>query len=337
MTLSGKQICAQSSGFLPTQTNELDRGRFFWDFPIINNHFWILMLRSFLSLRAAGAALVLSAALIMPAVASARPQTCSSPLTRDIPDRTARAPSGSKVMAQLMQTGGTERDAAVVRQVLSGNMPAYLRKLVPVYIAGTLAGGQAVLVTICVTPGYLSVGSDSDFVRVPMGLAAAAQIADQLGFLLPTTKMVDAIYAQAQVQLSPKPMKPTNQMSSTAYLVKHDQTVDQQRARQGRPMSVLTAGQKKDLVLTNRLISKPGRVAIYGWQRPGGKPIQPLSTVHGATYADYSHGVRLVSRTAYVNGEPRELSEIMRDSDLSRIVSSEGPINNARALLASLY
>jgi len=295
------------------------------------------MSRYSLSLRLAFSIFCLLGSLTIPGAASAAKTACKAPLANSIPKRVRRAPSGSEVMHDLLNEGGGARDEAVMREVLAGNVPSYLRRLTPVSIAGTLAGGKAVLITICVTPGYLAVGNDRDFVRVPMGLAAAARIADELGFLLPTTRMVDAIYAQAKVHLAPKPMKPTNQMSSTSYLLQHNQTLDQQVTLAGYSPSALTAGHKKDLVLSNRLRTNPGRVAIYGWHRTNGKPIQPLSTVHGAGYADYSHGVRLVSRTAYVNGVPRELTEIMRDHDLSRVISNEGPIDNADRLLASFY
>lgn len=283
------------------------------------------------ALRAAFSALFL---IVLPAYAAA--DSCSLPLGVNIPDRVSQAPSGSAVMQEVQNLSGRQRDAKIAEQVLSGNLPSFLRDLRPVSIAGTLAGGQAVLITICVTPGYLAVGNDLDFVRVPMGLAAAARIADQFGFLLPTTKMVDAIYSQASVRLSPSPMKPTSQMSSTPYLVEHSQTVDRQRARLSQSLTDLTAGQKKDIVLSARLRRKPGRVAIYGWHRTNGVPIQPLSTVHGAQYADYSHGVRLVSQTAYYNGKPYSLIDIMRDQRLSTVVNSEGPIENIRAFQASL-
>ncbi|MGB5559651.1 MAG: hypothetical protein WBN04_16780 [Paracoccaceae bacterium] len=260
---------------------------------------------------------------------------CAPDLARGIPARATAAPAGSAVMQQVLNLSGTERDRIVADQVLSGNVPGFLRSLIPVTFSGT-TGGQQVQVTICVTPDYLAVGNDRDFVRAPMGLPAAARIAIRFGFLLPTPTMVDAIYAQARVHLAPSPMKPTNQMSSTRYLVTHNQTVDGQRAPLGRGLDELTAGQKKDLVLSTRLRSAPGRVAIYGWHRTNGKPIQPLSTVHGARYADYSHGVRLVSKTAFVNGRAAPLADIMQDPALARIVSSEGPIDNAQALLASI-
>jgi hypothetical protein len=64
---------------------------------------------------------------------------------------------------------------------------------------------------------------------------------------------------------------------------------------------------------TNRPWSNPGRVAIYGWHRPDGNPIQPLNTVHGIRYADYSQGVRLVSDTAYVGGKATPLLTLLQD------------------------
>lgn len=260
---------------------------------------------------------------------------CESGLSYDIPDRSRRAPAGSEIMARVQNLSGSARDAVIVEQVLSGNMPSFMRELTPVTFSGT-ANGRPVQITICVTPEYLAVGSDRDFVRVPMGAPAAARIADAFGFYLPTTKMVDAIYAQAAVHLAPAPMDPTSAMSTTGYLVRHNQTVESVRARYGN-RELLTAGHKKDIVLTTRLNSARGRVAIYGWHRTNGSPIQPLSTVHGALYADYSHGVRLVSQVAYYNGEPRALASIMENETLARIISSEGPIRNPHVLMASLY
>ncbi|NNK78564.1 MAG: hypothetical protein HKP40_07615 [Litoreibacter sp.] len=293
------------------------------------------MLINSLSGKLARTAFLALLAMSGPTIAQVAAKTCSGALVREIPKRDAGAPSGSAVMKELSERRGTARDRAVVRQVLSGNMPSFLRRLSVVSIPGTLPSGQEVTVSLCVTPEYLAVGSDRDFVRVPLGLPAAAHVADSFGFLLPTPRMVDAIYRQAKKRIAPSPMKPTAQMESTDYLMRHNETVDLQLADLGDP-GPLTAGHKKDLVLSKRLLSKPGRVAIYGWHRPNGKPIQPLSTVHGAAYADYSHGVRLVSSTAYVNGKPTPLEDILQDSELSNIVTGEGPIRDADRMMAGL-
>ncbi len=284
----------------------------------------------------AGTMSVCSVAPAVAATAVRHPVACAPNLVAQLPARRSNARAGSAFVTDILRLSGTARDARVEEQVLAGNIPSFLRRLNPVTLSWTPPGGDPIDVTICVTPDYLAVGGDGDFVRVPMGLPAAADIAAQLGFLLPTTKMVDAIYDQALVQLAPSPMPPTAQMESTDYFSRHNRTVDQQRIKASRDPEALTAGQKKDIVLSNRLRSKPGRVAIYGWHRQNGKPIQSLSTVHGKNYADYSHGVRLVSGTAFVNGVPVPLSDILQDPQLARIVSSEGPIAQPDRLLTSL-
>jgi hypothetical protein len=235
----------------------------------------------------------------------------------------------------VRDVSGTARDQVMTAQVLSGNVPTFLRHLQPVLFSGRLPDGGSVQVVICVTPDYLAVGTDQDFVRVPLGLPAAAEVADRLDFLLPTTRMVDAIYAQARIHLAPRPMPAGEQMRSTEYFWRHNQTVSAQRASFGQPEHELVAGQKKDVVLSRRLLTVPGRVAIYGWHRSDGDPIQPLSTVHGERYADYSHGIRLVSATAFVNGVARSLQDLLQDPVIARLLSSEGPIPQPKVLLES--
>ena len=288
---------------------------------------------------AALAATILGTGHGTPAVAAGTvksPNFCASQVDIPLPARAPTAHSGSGFVEEVLRFNGSARDARITEQVLAGNIPEFLRHLTPVTLSWTPKNGKKIDVTICVTPDYMAIGGDRDFVRVPMGLPAAAHIAAKLGFMLPTTKMVDAIYAQAQIHLAPAPMRPGAQMQSTDYFSRHNLTVNRQRGDSGFALSALTAGQKKDIVLSNRLRSKPGRVAIYGWHRKNGKPIQPLSTVHGEGYADYSHGVRLISATAFVDGEPRALAEILEDPQLAAAVSSEGPITQSERLLASL-
>lgn len=253
---------------------------------------------------------------------------CGRDLVRDIPRRRGSAADGSAVIGRLTGAGGRERDNAIVSEVLAGNVPDFLRNLVPV----TFTGGGATI-TICVAPDYLAVGSDRDFVRVPLGLPAAMRVAERFDMVLPTTRMVDAIYQQASVHLSPAPMDPTSAMVTTNYFLRHNATVQGQLRQAGARLGQLVSGQKKDLVLTNRLQSHPGQVAIYGWHQRNGHAIQPLSTVHQAEYADYSHGIRLISRHAFVNGRPVDLRDLLADNRLASLVSSEGTIHN-RQLLA---
>jgi hypothetical protein len=262
----------------------------------------------------------------------ASPCAASAP---GIPARTEQAPGAHAFLASVASLGDHERDAAIRHELLAGNVPGFLRQLRPVSIAGHLRDGRSVQLTLCVLSDYLGLGSDRDFLLVPMGLDSALDVASRFGFVLPTRRMVDLIYRAAAVHLVPQPLPAGDQMRSAAYLQRHDALVEQQRAAQGAAPGALTAGHKKDLVLTERLWQQPGRVAIYGWQHPDGKPIQSLSTVHGARYADYSHGIRLVSQTLYVDGRPTRLLDALADAQLAPLLSDEGPLPQAASWLAS--
>jgi hypothetical protein len=251
-------------------------------------------------------------------------EVCPSVLARAIPERPPHASEASEFVQQTIDLSASAREAAMADELITGNLPAFLRRLRPVTLSDVRANAQ---VTICVMPDYLALGSDEDFLRLPMALPTAIEIAGRFGFVLPTRRMVDAIYEEAEVRLRPQPLPPGEAMRSTLYFWRHQGAIQAQRAALRAPLGVLIAGQKKDLVLTNRLLAKPDRVAIYGWHERDGRPIQPLSTVHGARYADYSHGVRLVSGTAFVDGEPRSLLEVLQDRQLAPLVSDEGPIS----------
>ena len=239
--------------------------------------------------------------------------------------------SGSQFSQRVRDLEGRSRDEAILRELRLGNLPAFFHELKPVRMAGKDRKGRVHEGVIWVTPDYLAVGSDNDFVRVPMGFDAAVAVARSFGFTLPTGKMVDAIYEQSSMRVAPKPMTAGPQMVSTDYFWRHHLSIEQQR--NGRTPGELISGHKKDLILTKRLLSHPGRVAIYGWHRGEGRPIQPVSTVHGARYSDYSHGVRLVAATVALDGELVSIFDVLQDPDLAPVFSQEGAIADAARLM----
>src|SRR5208282_1310095 len=178
--------------------------------------------------------------------------------------------------------------------------------------------------------------SDNDFLLMPMRLATALSTASDYGFTLPTPRLLDAIYAQAAAHFVPQPLPASSQMRSTDYSVRHNQLVGVQRTELGVSLGALIAGDKKDLVLTNRLRNHLDRVAIYGWHATDAKPIQSLSTVHGWRYADYSHGARLISTRVFIDGKPGSIFDILQDNRLARALSDEGVISNVIGLIEKL-
>ena len=248
-----------------------------------------------------------------------------------IPPRPAAARSGSEFVEYVRGMNGQEREAALREEILAGNLPPFLRQLRKVELCCADNGDLPGPAGIWVMPDYLAIGSDEDFVRFPASFATASLVARRFGFVLPTTVMVDAIYRQAELRLPPLPMSPGKTMTSTAYFAAHDRQIRLQMS--GFPLGELAAGHKKDYVLTNRLATAQNREAIYGWHRGEGQPIQPLSLVHGARYADYSHGVRLVSETIYIGDEPNSFYDLIEEPQKARLLSDEGVIKNARRLM----
>jgi hypothetical protein len=254
-------------------------------------------------------------------------------LIRSIPTRAPGSLTGSKFVQYVSQMTPQQREQAIKDEILKGNVPEFLRRLVPVELRFALPQGTDLTATIFVTPDYLAIGSDEDFLRIPMNLHTAVAIADHFGFILPTKKMVDAIYLQSRFHLVPQPLPAGPQMRSTIYYWTHNRMIEEQARARGLRLGELVSGGKKDVVITNLLSTSAGRIAIYGWHRGAGEPIQPLSTVHGANYADYSHGIRLVSDEVLINGKLRSVYDILRDSSAARVLSEEGPIPDILGLL----
>lgn len=201
------------------------------------------------------------------------------------------------------------RDSFVLREVLEGNIPGFMREFVPVQLSMTNpVNGSAVKALVWVSPDYLSVGNNEDWARINITPRAAQRIADSFHCFLPTRKIVDAVYAAATVKLEPVPMYAFR--DSTATMWQHHLIIEGQRkGRKG-----LIAGIKKDVVISGKVTRdpKPDRVAIYGWHKPDGKPIQPLYTGHVYWWVDYSQGIRLVYRKIKINGNWMDYTEVLK-------------------------
>jgi len=258
-------------------------------------------------------------------------------LIRNIPLRPWRAMNGSEFAQSILRMDGTQREQVILNQFLIGNIPDFLRRLKPVFLSQRLKDGKSLTATLFAMPDYLAIGSDGDFLRIPMSLHPAVEIAKRYGFFLPTRKIVDALFSQSAFHLTPEPMPPGPRMRSTAYYWEHNQRIRKQRLSLGFPLGALISGHKKDVVMTKRLAPGKGKIAIYGWHRPSGIPLQPLSTVHGASYADYSHGIRLISNQVLLNGELRPYDEILEDPARAELLSDEGVIRQIWSLLTARH
>lgn len=247
----------------------------------------------------------------------------------DLPPRPTSAPGGAEVARDIRTLHLEAREDRIYAEIARGNVPTWLRQLCPVEVTHEI-NGRVHRATFWVTPDYLAVGSDDDSFLVPLSPQTAQRIADLVGGSLPTPRMVDAIWSAARVRLDPTPIPPSPEMTTVGVFEDHNRIVLAQRVRDAAPLGVIVAGHKKDVVITSTLASQPDKVAIYGWHRLDGRPIQPLYTGHTNRWVDYSHGIRVVHREMVIDGTRRDLTDVLRDDALALLLSDEGVVAEPR-------
>ena len=244
-----------------------------------------------------------------------------------IPDRQDGARTGSEFMENILVTTFTEREPQILTEILNGNIPDILRDFITLSSTFQDVNGVSHSVEYDVMSDYLSIGTNEDYCRIPMGPGTAQQIADAFGCMLTTTKLCDDIWEHATVHLNPIPYAPVGDNNSQVYkFVEHNTDINASRELAGGQVRELIAGIKKDVVICNALKTKPGYVAIYGWHYTNGTPIQPLYTGHVDWYVDYSHGIRLVNEIIRVDGVLMDAHDILKDPILYKLLSYENGI-----------
>lgn len=228
--------------------------------------------------------------------------------------------SGSAYYKKVAASKWQERDSIAVKEILSGNIPSFLKKMVRINtsILNTETG-KKIKAYYFVTPDYLCIGTNNDWARIPLTPMAAQIIADSFHCFLPTRKIVDDIYKNAKIKLEPIPMYAFRDSSVTMW--QHHLIIEGQRKlRKG-----LIAGIKKDVVLSGQVsrYAKPNHEAIYGWHKVDGLAIQPLYIGHVNWWVDYSHGVRLIYHKIWVEGKQMDYTEVLSNPILKRLLCDE--------------
>ena len=227
--------------------------------------------------------------------------------------------SGTSFYKQAAAYNWKQRDSLFIDCFNRGNVPKFFFRFTPISINYNDSLGKAYNIILYCSPDYAMIGTDQDWARVPLTPLAAQIMADSLHCFLPTRKMVDLIYQHSTVKLEPVPMYAYR--DSTVTMWQHHLIIEGQR----KGMKGLISGIKKDLVICSEeaLKGKANRVAIYGWHKPDGKPIQPLYTGHVNWYADYSHGARMIYEKIKVNGKWVHYKTLLSDPLLRSALSDE--------------
>lgn len=247
--------------------------------------------------------------------------------------RSPNALSGSDFSKSIRDTALelTKREEIIFEQVRSGNIPDFYRQLSEIRDTSVI-NGKTQTIRYFVIPDFLAIGSNDDYFYCPMRPQLAQRVANLLRSSLPTRKVSDRIYKTAEVKMVPEPIPPTPQMVTVSVFEKHNTLVNTQRKKflQQHPYGSLVAGNKKDVIISNRIYNDKGalRVVIYGWHKPDGKAIQPLYNGHSTIHVDYSHGIRLIQNKVWVNGKKSSVKDVLGSAELASLLSDEGVIKS---------
>jgi hypothetical protein len=243
--------------------------------------------------------------------------------------------TGKEIIRMLDSLDLKTREELIFSIVKEKNIPSFLEHYTEITINRELDGENYEL-KYYTLPDYFSLGTDEDYFLIPMTPILAQKIANYYDCLLPTRKMADQIYQAAKIKYYPQPIAPSAAMITIKVFANHNDSIKIQRQKYFNNYSLLflAAGHKKDVIISNYIYSNlksrvPRPVVIYGWHKPDGNPIQPLYNGHGQNYADYSHGIRLIKKKAFLNGKEIFLDDLLKDPLLSILISDEGIIEKA--------
>jgi len=249
----------------------------------------------------------------------------SLPIRRlNIPTRNPDAETGSAFMKRIASLPLTDREEEIFHAISSGNVPDFLRNTVTLMGEFADSAGTLHRVIYEAMPDYLAVGSNLDYCRIPMNPYTAQNLAYQFGASLITAKLSDHIYQQADIKLTPFNYIPVgNANELVSKFEEHNARIEKQLRESGGKPGQLVAGIKKDIVLTSRNAAQPGKVVLYGWHKPDGKPIQPVYSGHIYWYVDYSHGIRLINNQVLIDWKRCLFTDILKDPLRYKIFSDE--------------
>ncbi len=229
---------------------------------------------------------------------------------------------GAAFGKRILGSVGQQRDNIIIDEVIAGNVPDCVANFVPITV---LAGGN--LLQYYVSGDVLSVGTNSDYLRVSLNGKSAKRLCDTMNCMLPTKKMADDIWRLADLRIDPEGLGASASMTNTQVLINSNNAINRQV--KGRSFNLLS-GHKKDVILAKYLLTHRDRLSIYGWFYRTGVAIQgpqPNSSHHDVWYQDYSHGIRLVSRRAQLNNQPIDLYDVLSNPQYAYLVSEEGAYN----------
>lgn len=187
-----------------------------------------------------------------------------------------------------------------------------------------------------------------DGVRLPVTANEMQQVADLLGSMMLTPKVLDLVWQQAPRQFDPV-INVSGQIVAMCDIHVVHQAIEQKIAAEGGDPRSIVASVGKYWVLSNRIVTTPkfGKQTAcnYGWHSSGGqypavtkglKVWQAEGTQHNDLHMDPSQVIRLMYQWAWLLRagshvwEQVHLHDIAADPDLCGLINHDGVLKVLR-------
>jgi hypothetical protein len=235
--------------------------------------------------------------------------------------------------AQLDASGDGARHRFVLEQVAAHNLPDSWNDWVTV----TVDGRKGTAVEFDVSPHGLRIGTNEDWVEVPLDGPHSAAAAELLGHRLATAWMVDEVYGAARskgrilryfaaTQIARSlgyadwsPNAPDGvKMRSSEFFAQRSKLVRDWLHEHEVDDSVLVSGYFKCVVPPIDGVTRRGGLEMLGGYDAAGERVQPLSGgFHERAFYDSSQNLRLAKGTLRVDGRPTTMEEFWGNVDLA--------------------
>ncbi|MCC7432171.1 hypothetical protein IT412_01460 [Candidatus Peregrinibacteria bacterium] len=264
-----------------------------------------------------------------------------------LPERPSNAPTGSQFMAAMDRLGNMndkdnqhKMEEYILAEISRGNIPSFCRPERMKTI--TMSGPDGTKVSFKTSLDYMAIGSDEDYIRVPMTPLLAQAIAKKYNLAMPTKEMAKAIYDKADVKIEPGGLvralhakEDQLKMQGNDFIRAHNARIAKLLGPEGlkklQQGQILVAGHQKDPILSSYAEKNPKRLDFFGYY-VNGKPVQD-NPAHEDDYRDYSHGTRFSDGTITVrnsDGSTKEIAlyDALKDPKYASILNgNDGPLN----------
>jgi hypothetical protein len=193
-----------------------------------------------------------------------------------------------------------------------------------------------------------------DDVFINVSATLQQQVADLLGAMLPTPKIMDLAWLARAVKMAPVILPIA---STSAAMVQASGKLDANLAQLGYQSGTATC--QKTWAIGNSLLTHPGKAMNYGFavipNQPNnyysgiateacvsipasqGRVIQGQGWAHDSSHLDYSQACYLVHRSCRVDGSDVDLATVLQDPTLAPLLSHEGVLQTLRQPGVSVY